>query len=414
MKRILTILIIIIFGFASQPYFVFSAPEVSTAGNKEEVDTLNQKILEKKAKIKEIEKSIEAYKKKITQKRLESVSLSNQIGLLDNRLKQIELDIEVTEARIETINLEIEQLALAIEDKEELIERQKEILAEFIRTLHFENDKKFIEILAAYDSFSDFYNRVRYLQKIEKDLNVHANSLKLAKVDLEDKKLNSENKKGVYEDLEENLEDKKKDVEEQTFAKHTVLAQSQSSELQYKTLVNNLRSQYQEIEGEISGIEQEVRKRLESSDSFATDPDDPGILSWPTQSRYITAQFHDPGYPYRHVFEHNAVDIRAAQGTTVRAVASGYMARVKNCFRASCYAYAMIVHSGGISTVYGHLSKIVVQEDQFVTRGDIIGYSGARPGTIGAGPFTTGPHLHFEVRKNGIPVNPLSYLVKDY
>jgi murein DD-endopeptidase MepM/ murein hydrolase activator NlpD len=74
------------------------------------------------------------------------------------------------------------------------------------------------------------------------------------------------------------------------------------------------------------------------------------------------------------------------------------------------YSYLLLIHSEGISTLFGHVSKFYVKEGEYVTKGQVVGLSGGMPGTPGAGRFSTGPHLHFEVRLNGIPVNPILYL----
>lgn len=412
MKKLINILFITIIIICTliQPVFVLSE---ETGGNKQEVDELNQQIAEKKEKIKQLEANINEYKKQIEIKKSETVSLSNQIAILDNYLTQIELDVEATQEKLDTLTLEIQSFQLSIDEKEKVIVRQKEILSELIKTIYYENNKKYIEVAAAYENFSDFYNRVHYVKNLERDLGKSAKTIRLAKEDLEDKKIQTEDRKKSYEEMKEKLDNRKEDLQEQTHYKETLLVQTKSSELTYKTLLSNLNAQYKAIENEITSIEQEVRKKLAEQNKFS-DATDATQLSWPTQSRYITAYFYDKTYPYRYIFEHNAIDIRASHGTPVKAAASGYVARAKYCTTASCYAYVMLIHSDGISTVYGHLSQINVSEDEFINRGDIVGYSGATPGTVGAGPFTTGSHLHFEVRKNGIPVNPLNYLVKDW
>jgi len=404
---------LIAMGLVGAPVFVYT--QTGIGGNKEEIDTLNEQIAAKKDKVKQLEDSIAAYKRKIEQTQLQSTSLANQMSVLDNHIVQVELDIQATEQKLETLDPEIQALHLSIGDKELTIARQQRIITEFIRTLHEQRNRSMLEVLATYDNFSDFYNQIEYARTIEEDLGKNTRALRIAKEELQTKKTANEERKVAYDALKTELDNKKKDLEGQSFAKENLLAETQSSELKYKTLVTNLKSQYQSIESDITSIEQQVRSKLESQDKI----DDTsslldGQLAWPSQSRYITAYFHDPSYPYRNVFEHNAIDIRASHGTAIHAAASGYIARARTCQTSSCYAYVMIVHSGGLSTVYGHLSKILVSADQFVTTGDLIGYSGGTPGTVGAGPFVTGPHLHFEVRKNGIPVNPLNYMVKDY
>jgi murein DD-endopeptidase MepM/ murein hydrolase activator NlpD len=154
-----------------------------------------------------------------------------------------------------------------------------------------------------------------------------------------------------------------------------------------------------------------VKKKLEDQNKIKA-IDTSISFEWPVSSRYITARFHDPNYPFRNVFEHNAIDIRASYGTPVKAASSGYVGRARRCTLSSCYAYILLVHTGNLSTVYGHLSKILVEDDQYVNKGEVIAYSGGTPGTVGAGPFVTGAHLHFETRLNGIPVDPLGYLVQ--
>lgn len=406
MKRVVIICLLLIFGLTTQP--IFSIQSALAKTNQEEITELNQKIAERKDKIKTLEDSIAKYKKNIEQKQLEAVSLRNQLDIIENHIARIKADVDLTDEKIAKTELEIKALTIEINDRQKNIDRQKQIIAKMLRNVNQEQNKNYLEILLTNDSFSDFYNQLQYLENIYQDLGQTTQSLRLIKEELEKKKILSEKYKKDQEDLKTKLAIQKQDYVGQSDYKTNLLAQTKWSEWTYQTLVANLKKQYQQIENEVSTYEREVQRKLAAQDDKL--PSGDVAISWPTASHYITAYFHDPEYPYRHVFEHSGIDIAISHGTPLRAAAAGYVARAKTCYNASCYSYVLLVHTGSLSTLYGHISNINVSADQFVNKGDIIGYSGGTPGTVGAGPFVTGPHLHFEVRLNGIPVDPLGYL----
>lgn len=402
LKILLTSLILLIGIMTIMPSSVFS---------EDEVVELNNKIKQHKDKIKELEQTMEKYKKNIEDKKLEAVSLKNQMSILDNRIKQIETDVELTEEKITSSKLEIQALEITIGDKNTIIERQKIMIDSMVKKIQADDQKNYIEILLTNKSFADFYSETKSLENVYSDLGRSVKNLRIAKQELTSKKEQIDERKKTYENLKNQLTDKKQDFGEQVNIKKNLLADTKASEAQYQTLLSSLKSQYQTTEGEVRKYEEQLRKKLSGENKLKNNLDEGGF-GWPVPSRYITAKFHDSTYPFRNVFEHNAIDIRASYGTPVKAAASGYVGRARRCTLSSCYAYVLLVHTGNLSTVYGHLSKISVDDDQFVNKGDIIGYSGGTPGTVGAGPFVTGAHLHFEVRLNGIPVDPLGYLVQ--
>lgn len=403
MKKIIAIFLITAGLAITNPIFTFA----QTAGSSAEIDQLNKQIAEKKDTIKQLEDTIAKYNKNIAQKQTEGISLKNQLSILDNHIAKAETDIELTQEKIKRAQLEIEALQITIAGKEAVMEKQKKIITKIIQSINADKRKNYLEVLLTNNNFAQFYDQLQYTTNVYTNLGQSIKVLRLVKEDLQTKQKQVENKKKTYEILKVELEGKREKLEDQSKAKENLLVQTKSSELKFKTLLASLKQQYQAQINEQRAYEEQVRKKLAQQNKLG---ESVGEFSWPLPNRTITASFHDPDYPFRNVFEHSGIDIRASQGTPVRAAAAGYVARAKICGAASCYAYVLIVNTGNLSTLYGHLSRVDVQGDQFVNKGDIIGYSGGRPGTVGAGPFVTGPHLHFEVRLNGIPVDPMGYL----
>ncbi len=126
---------------------------------------------------------------------------------------------------------------------------------------------------------------------------------------------------------------------------------------------------------------------------------------WPIEGR-VASSFGERQDPFNGEGTfHSGIDIDAPYGTPVRATGDG---DVVNAGRESGYGREIqIDHGHGITTLYGHLSRIAVLPGQQVTRGQVIGY-------VGESGRTTGPHLHYEVRVHDVPVNPHKYLRATY
>ena len=161
------------------------------------------------------------------------------------------------------------------------------------------------------------------------------------------------------------------------------------------------------LQREVEGLRREIELRRVSQEELQGFLNDQRSLlgarpsGWPVKG-WVTSDFgvrRDPFDGQRRM--HEGLDISTRTGTPVRATAGGIVREV-----GVEPGYGMLVvidHGYGISTAFGHNSRILVKVGQRVRRGDLI----ANAGNTGR---SSGPHVHYEVRLNGVPVNPNKYL----
>lgn len=124
----------------------------------------------------------------------------------------------------------------------------------------------------------------------------------------------------------------------------------------------------------------------------------------------ITATYLDPEYFEILGTDHHGVDMYVPQGSPVYTAADGMVVEALDAGLG--YSYIIVDHGQGFWTVYGHMSQIQVAVGDIVARGQSIGKSGGTPGSPGAGTLTTGPHLHWEMFRDGEHVDPLEYVAE--
>lgn len=143
-----------------------------------------------------------------------------------------------------------------------------------------------------------------------------------------------------------------------------------------------------------------IEQPKEESNSKIT----PSLTPLPKAKAVITSPFGVRNHPtLGRPVKHNGIDFGSGRGTEIYAAAEGNV--ILSEFNSSFGNYVVIDHNDGQSTAYAHLDKLVISKGDIVSKGQLIGYSGSTG-------RSTGPHLHFEVRTNGTPVNPKDYLLE--
>ncbi|MBP6944824.1 peptidoglycan DD-metalloendopeptidase family protein [Patescibacteria group bacterium] len=381
-------------------------PSDADVGLKQEVDTLQDQVKQKQTRVKELDAMIKGYRDKQVEQQAAALSLQNQLALLENGIQEKQLSVERAQREAEATTLEIQALATQITLQQNAITKREAALTDIFGKLQQDSSISIFDAFLSRPSLSELFVRVDELARLEGDLGEATRVLKSEKTILEGKRKQQEVRRAALEQQKLDAQVAQTELEEERSSKLSLINATQDKEDEFRKIVYELRQQQQSEAGDIQSLQDRLKDRLDSIDAALARGD--VLLNWPVPvKRGVSAHFHDPTYPFRKLFEHPGVDLPTPVGTPVRAAAGGYVAW--NRTGKQYGNYVMVVHAGGVATVYAHLSKFGSKPDTYVERGDIIGYSGGKPGDPGAG-LSTGPHLHFEVRQNGIPVNPENFL----
>ena len=393
----------------------------------------------------QMSENIKAAKEKLMQVTEAITSLKQQLKNLSNLILNTQDKIRNVEKQIAEKENKIEVLREDIAIKNIELENQKILLKEYLKLLYVQENNFYdssgednisvTKLLLADASLGDTFREIQYYTILEQTgENIFNNIEEIKKAqELNKNQLNLTNVK--LSRLNIQLEDEKRNLQIQRNAKEKLLAQTKGEEDIYLELISASKQEQLDLIAEINQlkeslgfIEQKIRQDGVNfnPDNYASliNPNvravydfemngaftDEDTLAWPIKpSGGISAYFQDGSYLATFGIPHNAIDLPIAQGSMVHAPRAGVVYKVKDNGDNS-YSYIILAHKGGLLTVYGHMSEVLVKERDVILPGEVIGLSGGIPGTKGSGWLTTGAHLHFEVIKGGKHIDPLLVL----
>lgn len=355
-------------------------------------------VNELKAAMEERDKSIKQTEKEINAKKAEKDETVEKRNNLDLRISamlddisDVESVINEKENEINAKNAEIDDLNFKIEENNEKLKTRLKIIYEYGTT-------SYIQLLLESKGLSDLVTRLSVVKKIYNyDKNIIAEYVNVKQQVIDAKQLIVNEQKEQLE-ARDILESKKNELETLKQEKQDIIDGLNDD-------IEALEKEEKKKEADYEDLKKELDATLLAASSKSSQPayTGNGQFAWPSaSSTRITSNYGYRTHPISGQKKlHRGIDIGAPLGTNVLAADSGTV--VTAGWNNSYGYYVTINHGSGLVTLYAHNSKLLVSKGDKVTKGQVI----AKCGSTGN---STGPHIHFEVMKNGALQNPMNYL----
>jgi len=372
MKRLISLALVMALAFAST-LIVLADPVTDAKSRLNSIDSQLDKVQSDKKRAQQEQKQIQ-----------------NNINNLKSQQTLQDKSYEELIDQINFLNQEVAKINAAVEDAENKYNHQKDVLKTRLRVMYENTDSSFLDILIQSESLTDFMERVEIISIISQNDKQMVDELKVAKLDVEFKKKLKEDEVGARQDEAANI---RQQIEQLSISRSALENEIRKSSQKLKKLEEQEDALLRESENLANYL-----RSVQKGGNYAG-----GSMIWPyPANRSIGSRFGMRYHPILKINRmHNGIDIGGRSNDDIVAVNKG---TVIVAGYSSGYGNNVVIdHGGGISTLYAHASKLLVKVGDTVSAGQTI----AKVGSTG---LSTGPHLHFEVRKNGTPVNPLDYV----
>ena len=335
------------------------------------------------------------------------------IGTVYEQLHAIQIELDTATAELKQVQAERIQLDQDITKTEaELkaaqarLQSREKVFYKRVRDIYINGRLSYLDVVVGSKDFSDFANRMEMLKRIlQSDMDL-INTIKTEREEIASKKAKLEEDRAKVLELEKVAPEKQTLINQKTAERQAVLERAMNDRDTAERAYNELMASSASI---TAMLQQRAAERAAAA-AAASQSGGGGGATWVQGTGQLAAPVNAPitsdfGWRIHPIYGtrrlHAGTDFGVDEGTPVHAADGGV---VVEAGWISGYGYTVIIdHGNGMSTLYAHNSDVAVSPGQTVSKGQVVSYSGNTGGS-------TGPHLHFEVRINGEPTDPMGYL----